>query len=196
MPYHIIYIIIIDEHRTNNNNNKLSLILYHLRILGGPGPFGPRESAPMSVTSEDEPGPSGGHCYNDRPAMETPLNTNHVENSSLRINTNADIALMRTHSSLLGDINLPHFGNRPQENPVQFLQKLENYFQIKAIPDSQKMFIAKSAVTGSVLGWYHLILHPDISYADFRLNFLAFYWDNKKQGSDRSKLSYGKYDSR
>ena len=62
MPYHIIYIIIIiiiiDEHRTNN---KLSLILYYLGILGGPalsvkllgggpGPFGPGESAPMVQT--------------------------------------------------------------------------------------------------------------------------------------------------
>ena len=61
MPYHIIYIIIIDEHRTTNNNNKLSLILYYLGILGapalsvkllggGPGPFGPGESAPMVQT--------------------------------------------------------------------------------------------------------------------------------------------------
>ena len=58
MPYHIIYIIIIDEHRTNNNN-KLSLILYFLEMLGGPalsvkllwgpGPFGPGESAPMPL---------------------------------------------------------------------------------------------------------------------------------------------------
>lgn len=154
------------------------------------------DRAQSSVTSEGEPGPSGAHCYNDRQAMETPLNTNNVENSTVRVNTSADIALMRTHSSLLGDINLPHFGNRPQENPVQFLQKLENYFQIKAIPDSQKMFIVKSAVTGSVLGWYHLILHPDISYADFRLKFLGFYWDNQKQSSVRSKLSFGKFDSR
>ena len=65
MPYHIIYIIIIDEHRINNNN-KLSLILYYLSIMGepgpvcqiigggGPGPFGPGESAPMSPWTQQQ----------------------------------------------------------------------------------------------------------------------------------------------
>ena len=84
------------------------------------------------------------------------------------------VAFMR-HGPILGsEISLPHFANGRNENPVQFLNLLDDYFLLKATPEFQKLMIIKSALGGSVLSWFQLFIEPGTPYAEFRQIFLSF----------------------
>ena len=58
------------------------------------------------------------------------------------------------------------------------------------------MMIIKSALGGSVLSWYQLLIGPGTPYSEFKQSFLSFVWDSQRQSQVKSTLEYGKYEVR
>ena len=88
-----------------------------------------------------------------------------------------DVAFTR-HGPILGsEVTLPHFSNGKNENPVHFVNALEDYFMLKATADYQKVIIVKSALGGSVLAWYQMFVEPGLTYGAFKEIFLTIFWD-------------------
>ena len=160
------------------------------------------EGSTSGVSSRAEAGSSDSQNNEGRSIPLAPVNENfgvaeNVNCSMYNVNTDGSgNAFPRISQAMFHDVTLPSFSNGPNENPVLFLSQLENFFELKAIPERQKMLVVKSSLKGSVLGWYSLILHRDIQYSDFRQSFLNFFWDSARQGQVRSKLNFGRYDVR
>ena len=148
-----------------------------------------------------------------QPSSSTPEHTQHLSldppdqnvhygesetNSNMRINAGEshNIHSVRQTPVFGSEISLPHFGNKIGQNPVVYLNALEDYFDLKGTPDSQKMMLVKNSLTGSALGWYQIFLSRDISYDLFRQMFLEFYWDHSKQALLRKRINHGKFEQK
>ena len=65
---------------------------------------------------------------------------------------------IRLENFTYGEVSLPQFGNKPQENPMQYLKELENFFKLRVIPESSKILIVKNSMCGSCVAWYDLYI--------------------------------------
>ena len=113
---------------------------------------------------------SSGHVSIPQSQNEHLYSAPHANNQS----TATFGVAFTSHGPILGnEVTLPHFSNGNNENPVYFVNALEDYFMLKATPDYQKVIIVKSAVEGSVLAWYQMFIEPGITYGAFKEIFLT-----------------------
>ena len=106
------------------------------------------------------------------------------------------VAFMRQGPILGSEISLPHFANGKNENPVQFINLLDDYFLLKATSEFQRHMIIKSALGGSVLSWFQIFIEPGTSYDSFKDIFISYFWDSHRQNQVKHKLEHGKYEAR
>ena len=115
---------------------------------------------------------SSGHM-SDQVHYES-SNVNNSNVNQMNVGT-PGVAFMRQGPILGSEISLPHFANGKNENPVQFLNLLDDYFLLKATPEFQKLMIIKSALGGSVLARFQLFIEPGTSYDSFKHIFISFF---------------------
>ena len=122
------------------------------------------------------------------PPVNDPLNLPGPSNDS-RYKENS----VRLPSNLINEITVPHFESASKQNPMIFLNEIENYFKIKGITDEWKMLIVKNALVGTARSWFSLTIGNQLSYELFRKKFLTFFWCQSRQNEVKSKLNFGKY---
>ena len=143
-----------------------------------------QETRTSSIVQTVEQGPdhesaSTGHVSLPQSQLENPQVAPHANSLS----TVTPGSAFPRHGPILGnEVTLPHFSNGKNENPVQFLSALEDYFMLKATPDYQKVIIVKSALGGTVLAWYQIFIMPGTTYEAFKDAFLNFFWERRNRG--------------
>jgi hypothetical protein len=97
---------------------------------------------------------------------------------------------------LAKDIGLPKFTDPSKQYIVHFLNDLESYFQLRGIPDSLKLVIAKSAVVDNYTSqWINTVYRDLQNYHQFREAITEFLWGPQAQSKWRCALYQGKYDA-
>ena len=78
---------------------------------------------------------------------------NHVS-GNIRNSEDVDMSVQEIHvrqtsNFVLSDVILPKFGNRQHENPLQYLKDLQNFFDLRAVPEQSKLLVFKNSLKGS-----------------------------------------------
>jgi hypothetical protein len=119
-------------------------------------------------------------------------------------NNNSDDVIVRVAGQgtpqfihdLAKDIGLPKFTDPSKQYIVHFLNDLESYFQLRRIPDSLKLVIAKSAVVDNYTSqWINTVYRDLQNYHQFREAITEFLWGPQAQSKWRCALYQGKYDA-
>lgn len=110
----------------------------------------------------------------------------------LELNASADLrALLGALNLGNNDLKAPKFSNENESNPREFIESLEKYFNVKNIPNNQKMQVVEAALQGKAKIWIDLQNNLQ-NYDAFKVRFIeAFYsvpvmckvktnWSNRK----------------
>jgi hypothetical protein len=93
------------------------------------------------------------------------------------------------------EVNLPQFDESKETNPMFHLKQLEQYFDLKKIPQSHRLVVAcKSVVGGLPRQWLEAISDKFQNYEDFRQAFVNTWWSPSQQSLEKCKLYQDKYD--
>jgi chaperonin cofactor prefoldin len=93
------------------------------------------------------------------------------------------------------DVNLPQFGEGKDSNPMLHLKQLEQYFDLKRVPQSHRLVIAcKSVVGGLSRQWLEVIADKFRNYEEFRQAFVNTRWPPSQQSLEKCKLYQDEYD--
>jgi hypothetical protein len=90
---------------------------------------------------------------------------------------------------LAKDIGLPKFIDPYKQNIIHFLNDLEAYFQLRGIPESFKLALAKSAVVDSYTSqWINTVCKDLHHYCQFKEAITEFLWGPQAQARWRCAL--------
>jgi hypothetical protein len=122
-------------------------------------------------------------------------------NTSGVINVNANSENVPTKftivSSGLGnsEFPLPLFDDCTETNPKFHLKQLEEFFQLRGIPLSNQLGVAKKSVTGNLSKqWLEAVSDKLKNYEDFKQAFLNMWWSPSQQSLVKCCIYQGKYD--
>ena len=83
---------------------------------------------------------------------------------------------------------LPKFGNRHNESPLHYIKELENFFQLRMVPETSKLIMIKNSLFGHSAAWYEMNTDgSNVTYEEFRKLFLEQYWDAQKHAEIRNR---------
>ena len=71
---------------------------------------------------------------------------NHPEVIIENVNIPSNTDCVNAPRPILNDVTIPTFSNKPNQNPVRFLNELESYFQLKSIRERHKMAVVKKRI--------------------------------------------------
>ena len=91
------------------------------------------------------------------------------------------------------DVTLPKFNNENGQNPLRFIRDLENYFEIRSVPEQLKLVIVRNCLHGNAGNWFEMLNTRETIYSEFRRKFLEHYWDRHRQEEIKLKLTSGKF---
>ena len=94
------------------------------------------------------------------------------------------------------DVTLPKFGNGGGQNPIKFIKDLENYFEIKSVPERMKLIVVRNCLVDNAASWCEMLNTEETEYCEFRRKFIDHFWDRTRQEEVRSKLNQGKFNPR
>ena len=94
------------------------------------------------------------------------------------------------------DLALPTFGNNGGQNPIKFIRDLENYLEIKSVPEGMKPMVVRNCLTDNAASWYEMLNTEGTTYGEFKRKFIDHFWDRTRQEEVRSKLNQGKFNPR
>jgi prefoldin subunit 5 len=93
------------------------------------------------------------------------------------------------------EVNLPLFDDSKDANPMFHLKQLEQYFELKGIPQSHRLVIACKSVVGEMSRqWLEAISDNFLDYEEFRQAFVKTWWSPSQQSLEKCKLYQDKYD--
>ena len=64
--------------------------------------------------------------------------------------------ILRANHFVFSDISLPKFGNKPTKSPLQYIKELENFFQLRMVPDTSKLIMIKNSLMGHCAAWFDM----------------------------------------
>lgn len=91
------------------------------------------------------------------------------------------------------DIALPIFNDADLTSPLVFLKELDEYFDLKLIPQQYKIMVIGRCLRKRARSWYDITIKPGCSYEEFRQQFLQYYWSAGIQLKARMSLYTEKY---
>jgi hypothetical protein len=100
-------------------------------------------------------------------------------------------------SSGLGnsEFPLPRFDDCAETNPKFHLKQLEEFFQLRGIPPSCQLAVAKKSITGKLSKqWLEAVSDKLKYYGDFKQAFLNMWWSPSQQSLVKCSIYQGKYD--
>ena len=90
-------------------------------------------------------------------------------------------------------MELSHYADNKNKNPMRFLNDLENFFSLRAVPSESKMRVAKQALDGKVQAWYDMLITSEVSYEEFKRMFMAEFWCPRRENQIRARIANGRY---
>lgn len=84
-------------------------------------------------------------------------------------------------ASLMKEIMPPKFEDRNGENPKKFIEEIEEFMNLKGVPDEWKNMWFKKCIGDKVLLWYEVIGRNAKDFQELKITFLARYWNKDKQ---------------
>ena len=140
-----------------NNSSSVASETAPSGYVGNPGASGP-VAQPNSTPEHRQ------HLSLEPPEQNVRYGeTETCRNSRMELGETHHVHVARQTPVFGSEISLPHFGNKTGQNPVVYLNALEDYFDLKGTPESQKMMLVKNSLTGSALGWFQIFLSRDVS---------------------------------
>lgn len=92
-------------------------------------------------------------------------------------------------------INLPTFSGENDEDPIEYLEKLENYFRCQYIPETYQLIIVEQSLSNKALRWFGGFRIFFNNFTEFKNNFLSEYWGFNKQQKIRMQLYSDTYNN-
>lgn len=92
-------------------------------------------------------------------------------------------------------INLPTFSGENDEDPIEYLEKLENYFRCQNIPETYQLIIVEQSLSNKALRWFGGFRMFFNNFTEFKNNFLSEYWGFNKQQKIRMQLYSDTYNN-
>jgi hypothetical protein len=82
--------------------------------------------------------------------------------------------ILKTNHFVFSDISLPKFGNKQSENPLIYIKKLENFFQLRMVTETSKLIMIKNSLMGRCIAWFDMFVEgTSMTYSEFRAVFRA-----------------------
>lgn len=126
-----------------------------------------------------------------------PGNNQLLESKSDKCNVQVpEQSLFRSVNIGLNDITLPKFGNGGGQNPLRFIKELENYFEIKSVPEKMKLIVVRNCLVDNAASWFEMVNAEGTRYCEFKKKFIDHFWDRTRQEEIRAKLNQGKFNPR
>ncbi|XP_046614681.1 uncharacterized protein LOC124302493 [Neodiprion virginianus] len=127
-----------------------------------------------------------------REMLETirPRQTQTVNNDETLV-SGLVASLQRTHI----DVNIPEFFDEESSNPIEFLDNMESYFNLKNIVGQWKLGIIENKLRGRAKLWWSSIKHQIESYDAFERTFLEKFYSIPIQVKAKNRWSSRKYKS-
>lgn len=84
---------------------------------------------------------------------------------------------------------IPKFQNKNTQQPVRFLERLEQYFKKMQTPPQNQLDIVTEALEEEARDWATIFKVTWSSFADFRQDFLQSFWSEQDQIQLRQKIT-------
>jgi hypothetical protein len=119
----------------------------------------------------------------------------HAERDKGRSERELEIRMKENFRLSNIEVNLPLFDDSKDANPMFHLKQLEQYFELKGIPQSHRLVIACKSVVGEMSRqWLEAISDNFLDYEEFRQAFIKTWWSPSQQSLEKCKLYQDKYD--
>ena len=77
--------------------------------------------------------------------------------------------ILKTNHFVFSDISLPKFGDKQSENPLIYIEELDNFFQLRIVPDMSKLIMIKNSLMGHCVAWFDMYVEgTSKTYNEFR----------------------------
>ena len=136
----------IEQMSEKTNNSSMASETAPSGYVGNSGASAP-VAQPTSSTPEHLQ-----HLSLDPPEQNVRYGEAETNHNSRNIGETQNVHSVRQTPVFGSEISIPHFGNKIGQNPVVYLNALEDYFDLKGTPESQKIMLVKNSLTGSALG--------------------------------------------
>jgi hypothetical protein len=101
---------------------------------------------------------------------------------------------MLANSLYLNELTLPQFHDSSRQIVLHFLCDLDEYYQIKNIPESLKLPLAMRAVSDPIAkSWFSTVYHELKGYEQFKSLFTKFLWNSPTQSRIRCSIYQDKF---
>lgn len=94
------------------------------------------------------------------------------------------------------DVVMPKFSDKDTDSPLRYIQELEHFFALRGIPEAFKVSVIRNSLDGKCQEWFDLTVTSDMSYEEFKAQFVQHYWNSSRQASWRWSIINGRYDQR
>jgi len=118
--------------------------------------------------------------------IETNLTGSSINIEQPQINTYAENLSIR--------IEISTFSGKMSENPILFLNKLQQYLEINKVREHMKLFVLNNALIDDAKLWWELINTNSITFEQFTHEFKIKFWSENRQRKLLDKLRFGKYE--
>lgn len=101
------------------------------------------------------------------------------QNLNPLLNRDAYNCIPQNHNNFYPSIkfNLPTFSGEREENPVEYIEKLEAYFINNFIPNSHHKYVIEQTLTGVASHWFSVFKQFCNNFVSFKGIFLNEYWN-------------------
>jgi hypothetical protein len=117
-----------------------------------------------------------------------------------RVNNNVETAIVNVPPEVfasnlhLNELTLPQFHDSSTQIVLHFLRDLDEYYQIKNIPESLKLPLAMRAVSDPIAkSWFSTVYHELKGYEQFKTLFTKFLWNSPTQSRIRCSIYQDKF---
>ncbi|XP_043465743.1 uncharacterized protein LOC122500712 [Leptopilina heterotoma] len=150
-----------------------------------------------SIMSDKEESSSTSGIIDKNLIIDQPINHNNGNKKVIDNSINSNFQMSRVHSYESHftriDIRMPRFENEKKQNPVEFLQKIENYFRVKGVFGFTRLIVLGESLEGRARGWFEAISVE--SFDDFKEMFLQEFFSIPIQVRLKTQWSSRKYTS-
>ena len=101
---------------------------------------------------------------------------------------------VKYHGPAMGDLTLPKFSDCQSQHIVNFLEELDSYFQLKAVPVEMKLPLAMKSVTDEYVRQWVTTMYREIKdYDHFKQAIIELLWSPQVQSQVRCSIYQDKF---
>ena len=165
----------------------------------------PSTSSNIQKDRNDVSNASNINTVNDNNAITVNRVTNSIQQESSSIqntvsNTNVNTvpfhAISGTQNFTLSEMMVPKFGDLPHDNPIKYLNEMEQFFKMRAVSSKLQMSVIHHSLYSDPAIWFDIQISPESDYETFKNLFISHYWDKSKQSAIRYEVLNGKFDAK